>query len=416
MWQQVAEECRSGTAPLEAAAAHAAAHAAAEAGEAVAAVETATAKLAEAASAAMGAANAAVAAANATAAVAEVLEVCVKPVGDGWLRCLSLAGHLTTAVLQLEGDLVFQSDAIVADSFPCVELLLALLDRLDAEACTADADTDTGTQSSCLRQLESVGYTLQVVAAAIRQYAMQAATKLQAFARKRMHPHDVYIDCFLMGRSGVAAALQLISSADDAVLGSLQCQQMLQSCTSLLLTCSSLLYSSNYAASPVDLAVCVQLLQLLQQSEAFTTAGGSSCGMSQSLAAGLALVGRCLLTLELALSPAGNRDSSNSSMGQSPAQQGRALRSQVQEWLSECAGDVGPGAPVVGVVDSNTVRMGVRVQAGIVQEAVHGILSCMQSINHCSSMQHQQSQRQQLPHQSRWQAAAAPHLDKPAAV
>jgi hypothetical protein len=89
------------------------------------------------------------------------------------------------------------------------------------------------------------------------------------------------------------------------VVESLQGQQLLQSCTSLLLTSISIMLSSSLIARPSDLGLYVYLLQLLQRSES-VAAGGTYPGMSQSLAAGLSLVGRCLVALSSALTPPDN--------------------------------------------------------------------------------------------------------------
>jgi hypothetical protein len=182
-----------------------------------------------------------------------------------------------------------------------------------------------------LKQLQSVGYTLQLVEAVARRQASCIKAELWGLVEQRLQqPGSAPGDLIEITHASATSALQLICGAGVSVLGSLQGQLLLQSCTSLLLTCSSILQNSQYVTSPSDLDVCVRLLQLLQRSEAHAAAGGSSCGMSQSLTAGLALVGRCLLAVGAGLNSLGTVGSGlgNSTADLGPAQKGGHSKSR----------------------------------------------------------------------------------------
>ena len=234
------------------------------------------------------------------------------PVGAEWQLCLSLTADLTTAVLQLDVDPA--GDSYREASYACVQMLLALVDGL---VCHTDADMQ-------LKQLQSVAYTLQLVEAVVRRQASCIKAELWGLVEQRLQqPGSAPKELIEITHASATSALQLICGAGESVLGSLQGQLLLQSCTSLLLTCSSILQNSQYVASPSDLEVCVRLLQLLQRSEAHAAAGGSTCGMSQSLTAGLALVGRCLLAVGAGLNPLGTV---GSGLGNSTADLGLAQK------------------------------------------------------------------------------------------
>jgi hypothetical protein len=142
---------------------------------------------------------------------------------------LSLAADLTTAVLKLDEAVWVGLDS--NGRLMCAQLLLLLLEHLGAEACTSG--TDTVTQ---LRQLQSVAYTLQLVEAVIRCQAASLAATPKAL-------EEVGLCYACNGFDAASTALDLISRAGEAVLGSLQGQQLLQSCTSLLLTSTRLLHT-----------------------------------------------------------------------------------------------------------------------------------------------------------------------------
>ena len=87
---------------------------------------------------------------------------------DEWLLCMSLAANLTTAVLQLDGQHTEQPDqmtSVTVDSWPCLHLLLVLLDHMRGVKYS-----DTAVQ-----RLQSAAYALQVIEAAIRRHAASAA-------------------------------------------------------------------------------------------------------------------------------------------------------------------------------------------------------------------------------------------------
>jgi hypothetical protein len=151
------------------------------------------------------------------------------------------------------------------------------------------------------------------------------------------------------------------------VLGSLQGQLLLQSCTSLLLTYSTL-PSADYTIAPWSLRLCVLLLERLQPSEALAAAGGSSYGISQSLAAGLFLIGRCFKLLSLQISPPGT---DNSGSACSTEQQGTQLRAYLREWLYSHVSSTATGEVLQAAdqIDSELTE-DLRVQADRLQRAV----------------------------------------------
>jgi hypothetical protein len=174
-----------------------------------------------------------------------------------------------------------------------------------------------------LRQLKSIAYTLQLVEAVIRH----EVTGLNGQAAQQVVKAGF---AFMINVSYAAAltAQGLIAKAKLAVLGSLQGQHLLQSCTSLLLTYSSMLQCSGTAACQASCALCVHLLLLLQQSEPRAVTGGTGSGicMSQSLAAGLVPAGRCLMAVASAICP-------GSSSGLSTQQLVQKQASDLKKWL-----------------------------------------------------------------------------------
>ena len=244
------------------------------------------------------------------------------PVGNVWL-CLSFAAELTTAVLHLqglEGEQEEQLSPARFASIQCGMLLQVLLRCISAQACAKDSAMQ-------LQQLQSVAYTVQLVEATVRLSADPEALPLAEASQgaAQLQPRRLGADkvCGGTALAVVESALSIILKAGQTVLGSLQGQQLLQSCTSLLLTCCSLLQRLGSAASPVDMSLCVHLLQLLQHSDALVT-GGSSCSMFQSLAAGLAAAGRSLVVLGALLQPTLECDSSSSALTQAKVDWGIA--------------------------------------------------------------------------------------------
>jgi hypothetical protein len=188
----------------------------------------------------------------------------------------------------LEGEQEEQLSPAGFASIQCGMLLQVLLRCISAQACAKNSAMQ-------LQQLQSVAYTVQLVEATVRLSADPEALPLAEACQgaAQLQPRRLGADkvCGGTALAVVESALRIILKAGQTVLGSLQGQQLLQSCTSLLLTCCSLLQRLGSAASPVDMSLCVHLLQLLQHSDALVT-GGSSCSMFQSLAAGLAAAGR----------------------------------------------------------------------------------------------------------------------------
>jgi hypothetical protein len=366
--------------------------------------------------AALPAVSAALAAASALviagrALLADDLEVCQR-----WQLGLSLAADLTTSVLQLDVDSALPSygDALRQ----CVKLLLKVVGisrRLAQHPGTAMP-----------RLLQSVASTLQLVEAVVRS---------QAAATKRCLPDEQgmqllggpLLDIFSIDFGAhmycayiaFASALQLFPSADESdqlaqVVGSLQGQQLLQSCPSLLLTSSSIMLSSPLNARPLDLSIYVQLLQLLQRSES-VAAGGTYPGISQSLAAGLSLVGRCLVALSSAVTPPDSilafddagpptptppRGGSSSSMQGShsrnrqrtytrlarPSGNSNAWREQrlqhIDAWLSACSGRGSASAPALVLIEDTSGELqGPSQPASVLQQAMQDLLECVASVN-----------------------------------
>jgi hypothetical protein len=302
----------------------------------------------------------------------------VAAVDEEWLWCLSLAGDLTTAVLHLGGvPQAVQPTTASHVSFQCAQLLVLLLKLLGKQA--HGADTDRAIQ---LRQLQSVAYTLQLVEAALRGHAVSLTAQRAALVQGGLQPsdalwHSSFLDIgYHAARAALTLARPLALKASPAVLGSLQGQLLLQSCTSLLLTYSSQQLSADCTSTPQDLQQCVLLLQCLQQSEALAAAGGSSsCGISQSLAAGLWLVGRCLLLLEIG--PLGTGDGSSSSAS-SPEQQGTELRAYFRVWMSSTA----TGKPLqAGDQINSELSDALRLQADVLNLAVRRTVACLESIS-----------------------------------
>jgi hypothetical protein len=301
----------------------------------------------------------------------------VAPVDEEWLSCLSLAGDLTTAVLQLGGvPQAVQPTTASHVSFQCAQLLVLLLAHLGKQA--HGADTDPAMQ---LRQLQSVAYTLQLVEAALRGHAVSLRAQREALVQGGLQPSvALCLNSFLnIGYNAARAALTLARplalKASRAVLESLQGQLLLQSCTSLLLTYSSQQLRADYTATPQDLGQCVLLLQCLQQSEALAAAGGSSCSISHTLAAGLLLVGRCLLSLDFSPGP-GTGDSSSSAS--SPEQQGTELRAYFRVWMSSTA--TGKALQAGDQINSE-LSDALRLQADVLNQAVRGSVACLESIS-----------------------------------
>ena len=335
--------------------------------------------------------------------------------GD-WQLCLSLAADLTTAVLQLDTDFETAARPGYRDSsYYCVQLLVMLLGR----SVSVSQKLDTAMQ---LRQLHSAACALQLVEASLRGQAACIKAWSSALGLSVLSEHGLLHS--VSAYASFNAATHLISRADESgllaqVMGSLQGQQLLQSCTSLLLTSSSIMQSSQLSARPADLVIFVQMLQLLQRSESIA-AGGTYPGMSQSLAAGLALVGRCLVVMGTALGPPDTGDSSaasedctpptatqasgrsSSSMqkhhSQNPQQtckrparqsgSNHAWRERhlqhIHSWLSACSGsgDRSFNSSVLGEgEDISSQLRGPSGEASVLQQAMHDLLDCVQCIN-----------------------------------
>lgn len=184
-----------------------------------------------------------------------------------------------------------------------------------------------------------------------------------------------YRSCYTAGLFVAETAVDLIPKADWAVV-SLQGQQLLQSSTSLLLTCNSMLLSWSDAAFPGTLSLCVRGLPLLHLAAAQAAPGDTSCGMSQSLAASLALAGRCLVALGTGLSYSTSLVSSSSSIDASQVEQGLGLRSTIQWWLMPDSSSA--AFSMVGGVDIQTAFA--ARQASIAQQMLPDLLNCVQSI------------------------------------
>ena len=115
-----------------------------------------------------GAAGQLTAASGTAAAATGAVATTPVPVGDGWLQCMSLAGDLTTAVLQLESEPALQPDPTSSSTivrFECTKLLLELLKHqcpssMDPTTYGTGLGTDKPTQ---LLQLQSVAHTLQLM-------------------------------------------------------------------------------------------------------------------------------------------------------------------------------------------------------------------------------------------------------------
>jgi hypothetical protein len=303
--------------------------------------------------------------------------------GEKLLLCLSLAADLTKAVLQLEGDpAVAGSLELSIAKTKCADVLLALLWHLGAQKQPADAAMQQ-------RQLQSAAYALQLVEAVIRQHAAKDKARTEShkgwlpptFQQQQGNISSEHIKGYLAARSVV----QLVSGVKDAVLGSLQAQQLLQSCTSLLLTCDSIVHNKQHAATPALLALSVQLLQLLQRSEAQAAAGRTSCGLSQSLAAGLALGGRCLMAIGMAIMPATTAGS-----GSSAIDEHRAL---IDSWLSLsdfCTPPEGSAAiQTRRVLSKEGEAEMLRSQSSKLQQAMRDLVGCVQDINFHQALQQQ---------------------------
>jgi hypothetical protein len=320
------------------------------------------------------------------AAAAEAIPAAAGPavsVSDGWL-CLSLAADLTTTVLQLQGledKQAEQPSPAKFASIQCGMLLQVLLDHLSAQPCAEDSAMQ-------LRQLQSVAYTVQLVEATVRLSADPEALSLAEACQgaAQLRPHRLGAGkvlgadkvCGGTALAVVHSALSIISRAGHTVLGCLQGQQLLQSCTSLLLTCSSLSQRLGSAATPADMALYVELLQLLQRSEALVT-GGSSSSVSQSLAAGLAVAGRTLVALGTVLKPPLDVTSSSSTSLQDEVQVRMVHMSRLNGWLSACwHASAGEGA----AQDNNAQPdKGTIAQASTLEQVLHDLATCVRNIN-----------------------------------
>jgi hypothetical protein len=321
-------------------------------------------------------------------------------VSDLLLLCLSLAADLTKSVLQLEADPALQSPQELQNlpfgSSLCAQVQLGLLWHICGQGFAADP----GTQ---LRQFQSVAYTLQLVEAVARHAAVwekaHCMTTSTSAANAVRHPpgqqqRQTVSHSYMLGYGAARSAVQLLSSAGQAMLGSVQGQQMLQSCTSLLLTCSSIVHSRQHDASPADLALSAKLLQLLVRSEAASArlaaagAHGSSCTVSRSLAAGLALAGRDLVALGSSLSLDSTVDTACVHYA------GASLleyRSRVHEWLSSRylytlpAGSL--SIPAAGILTPESMTDISRAQVSVLHQALQDLLGCVQSINQALQQQ-----------------------------
>jgi hypothetical protein len=123
----------------------------------------------------------------------------------------------------------------------------------------------------------------------------------------------------------------------------------------------------------------VQLLQLLQRSEAVAV-GGSSCGMSRSLAAGLMRAGRTLVTLGTYLSTKMPHDSSFNPFLAFTPQNILHMRGLL-EWLSACSqmsDDEKP--PQLEVEPGAQQGPPMSAQASILLQAMQSLASCVRTI------------------------------------
>jgi hypothetical protein len=136
-------------------------------------------------------------------------------------------------------------------SYQCLQLLVNLLifNAIDGRAPYIDTDKHQ-------RQLESVAYTLQLVKAAGRSQAASLKTMLSVLGEQGLQQlQSGTIDADLADRIQLPyvacmSANRLVAKADQSnplakVMGSLQGQQLLQSCTSLLLTCRSIMQDNQ---------------------------------------------------------------------------------------------------------------------------------------------------------------------------
>jgi hypothetical protein len=276
---------------------------------------------------------------------------------------MSPAADLTKTVLQMEGEPAGQGGSTTTDDetrLKCVEPLMALLQCLEAKP--------SGDHTTQLRQIHSVAYALQLVEAVIRRTSSCPNGKAAHQDVKAGYDFTISVSF-----AAALTAQSFIRKAKPAVLGSLQGQQLMQSCTSLLLTRSSLLQHSGTAETQASLALCLQLLQSLLRSEPLAAAGGMGSGicMSQSLAAGLVLAGRCLMAVASAICP-------GSSSGLSTQQLVQKQASDLKKWL----GNLWVQPPDGSVADIHHSQKDalMRQNAWILHRVVHDLAGCVQYI------------------------------------
>jgi hypothetical protein len=216
-----------------------------------------------------------------------------------------------------------------------------------------------------LRQLQSVAHTLQLVEAHIRRDAAKRKAQNEGWRPPSWDNQRGISNDHIAGFVAARTAVQLIAGAGDAVLGSLQGQLLLQSCTSVLLTCDGIVQNKQHDASPASLALCVRLLQLLQRAEPLAAADSSTCGMSQSLAAGSVLAGRCLIAVLTQLYPASFIIEEHCA--------------SMDSWLSHCDFLTPAEGSLSFQNFRNVSKEDERAQASILQQAMLDLLSCVQS-------------------------------------
>jgi hypothetical protein len=217
--------------------------------------------------------------------------------------------------------------------------------------------TDSRTR---LQQLQTLAHLLQEVEAMLRLQTQLQAAMLGWEEEVESKATDSCSLSFAL----VKSALSLLSRvAVPAAVATVQGQLLLQACTSLLLTCSSLLHAKQHEPTVPELAVCVELLGLLQpaQHQHWTAAGavpavpaepqqqqpgvpasgsdtfrGVEEGATQSAAAGAALVGRYLVSIGATLTPPAAEAPSSAGSSSSGRARGQGSRDRLMSlhWLT----------------------------------------------------------------------------------
>jgi hypothetical protein len=222
----------------------------------------------------------------------------------------------------------------------CFRLLQMLQLHLLGGLCRTDSRTR-------LQQLQTLAHLLQGLEEMLRfETLLHAAKTSFGYAVDSTTTESCSLSFSL-----VKSALALLGkTAVPAAVATVQGQQLLQAGTSLLLTCSSLLHAKQHMPTVPELAVCVELLGLLQaaQQPGVSTSGSAAvswveAGTTQSAAAGAALVGRYLVAIGDKLTPSAAERSS--STGAVPAA------------AAEAAGAAGGAAGAGGMFVSGCNRL-----------------------------------------------------------